>query len=346
MSDKSHQKLICIQPFVWCEIHADGSVFACCPSWVNVPLGNLLRDSFDCIWNGPVAMRLRQSVLDGSFSLCDQVRCPCLAGRQAPVMPQDAVPLPYLREVLRRNDLHLPFGPRQLNLCYDARCNLACPSCRKGLVRVGGRYLGRIRQIEVRLKQAFGPSVEEITVSGYGDPFGSPSYLAFLQNLDTSDFPRLHTLRLHTNAQLWDASAWEGLGLARALIRSAEISVDAASAPTYAENRRGGDFGCLLHNLAFIATLGLRIRLSFVVQRNNFRQMPAFAALAKDFGFSAYFSQLSDWGTFSGEDYRHRAVHNPGHTEHEAFKDIARRLVGVPGVDLGNLLPLLADAQA
>ena len=45
-------RLICTQPFNWCEIHTDGSVFACCPSWLSEPLGNLLQTPFQDIWNG------------------------------------------------------------------------------------------------------------------------------------------------------------------------------------------------------------------------------------------------------------------------------------------------------
>lgn len=338
---KDDDRLICTQPFTWCEIHADGSVFACCPTWLSEPLGNLLQTPFQAIWNGSVAKCQRQAVLDGTFQYCNHTRCPRLAGRVAPVMPlQDVEPV-ALRNLLQQEITHMPYGPRRINLCYDHRCNLACVSCRRDFMQMGRRAQGRIRQIEARLRSAIGPHVEEMTVSGFGDPFGSPSYRSLLQGLDKTDFPRLHTIRLHTNGLLWDNAMWQSMPYARQLIRSAEISVDAASSATYASNRRGGDFSGLRRNLSFICTLNLPVKLSFVVQQNNYREMPDFVSLAHDFGFGVYFSQLVNWGTFSEPEYARRSVHHREHPEHAGFCDILRAVACLRQVDIGNLRPLL-----
>lgn len=332
--------LVCTRPFTWCEIHSDGSVYACCPSWQKVPLGNLLQQPFQEIWNGTAATGLRRSILDGSFGLCEKQRCPFLIGRRDPVMPLHAVRPEPLRDMLRRGSLKLPCGPSRVNLCYDIRCNLSCPGCRRGALHVGKRTLGRIRQIESHLRRAIGPGVGEMTIGGYGDPFGSPSYLSLLQDLSRREFPRLHTLRLHTNAQLWDAAMWDSMPFARTLVKSAEISIDAATPATYTLNRRGGDFNRLFRNMLFIQGLGLRVTLSFVVQQNNYREMPGFVALGQRFGFDVYFSRLVNWGTFTAKEYAGRAVHLPHHPEHDAFVATLGPLAGIPGVDIGNLRPL------
>ena len=334
-------RLVCTQPFNWCEIHADGSVFACCPSWLSVPLGNVLQTPFSAIWNGPEAKRQRRAVTDVGFGRCNHRRCPHLAGCTVPVMPLKDVEDADLRDILQHEILHLPFGPRRINLCYDHGCNLACASCRRDFMQPGRRTQGRIRQIEARWRRAIGPHVEEMTVSGFGDPFGSSSYRSLLQGLNKTEFPRLHTIRLHTNGMLWDHAMWESMPCARELVRSAEISVDAAAPSTYALNRRGGDFTRLLRNLAFIQSLNIPVKLSFVVQQNNYREMPDFVALAHEFGFEVYFSRLVNWGTFSEQDYTGRAVHRPEHPEHAEFIRILRPVAGMERVDSGNLLPLL-----
>lgn len=338
-------RLICTQPFNWCEIHADGSVYACCPSWVNVPLGNLLQTPFFDIWNGPEARRQRQSVLDGTFGFCNHARCPRLSGQTVPVMPLRDVEPSSLRDMLQHGITHLPCGPRRINLCYDHRCNLACASCRRDFLQPGKRTLGRIRQIEARVRHAIAPHVEEMTVSGFGDPFGSSSYRSLLQGLDFTEFRRLHTIRLHTNGLLWDHAMWETMPRARELVRSAEISVDAASPSTYAINRRGGEFFRLLNNLAFIQTLNIPVKLSFVVQQNNYLEMPDFVDLAHGFGFEVYFSQLVNWGTFSEQDFASRSVHHREHPQHADFIRILRCVAGLDRVDAGNLLPLLNNVQ-
>jgi len=186
--------------------------------------------------------------------------------------------------------------------------------------------------------------MEELIVAGFGDPFGSPSYRSLLQKMNEKDFPRLHTIRLHTNGQLWDRVMWESMPYAAGLVRSAEISMDAATPATYAANRRGGDFSGLLRNLAFIRSLNVPVKLSFVVQRNNYREMPAFVALARDFGCEVYFSQLVNWGTFCAGEFAARAVHDARHAEHASFLEILATLADTDDVDLGNLRPLVCGA--
>ena len=136
--------------------------FACCPSWLTAPLGNLLQTPFSGIWNGSVAALLRRSVLDGGFGQCNHRRCPHLAGRTDPVMQLKNVEPADLRDILQHEILYLPFGPRRINLCYDHSCNLACSSCRRDFMQPGRRTQGRIRQIEARWRRAIGPHVEEM----------------------------------------------------------------------------------------------------------------------------------------------------------------------------------------
>ena len=129
----------------------------------------------------------------------------------------------------------------------------------------------------------------------------------------------------------------------RALVKDAEISVDAASAATYALNR-GGHWEVLLENLAFVAELRRQgplewVGLSFVVQENNFGEMPAFVALARSFGFDlVLFNQIVNWGTFSPPDFRRRAVHLPSHPRHpELIELLQSAAFADPIVHLGNL---------
>lgn len=334
--------LICTQPFEWCEIREDGRVFLCCPSWLKMPIGNLLQQTLEEIWNGSEARRIRISVLDGSLQYCNPRRCPRRASVTAPVQRLGEVVDAEVVAALHGRKTRLPYGPKKLNLCYDRSCNLSCSSCRTQPWAPTLAERERVAHITGRLVQQAAASVQTLIVSGSGDPFASAAYRNLLQGVNAIDFPRLQSIELHSNGLLWNETVWASLKAIHPYVRRAEISVDAASAATYAVNR-GGDFKRLLENLAYIATLPIALKLSCVVQANNFRELPAFAALAAAHGFSAYCSQLVNWGTFSRVEFAARAVHLPGHPEHEEFKGVLREIALLPHVDLGNLRSLLVE---
>ncbi len=333
--------LICTHPFEWFEIHPDGKVFSCCPAWLRTPIGNLLEQPLMEIWNGPAARGLRSNIHNRTFHNCSRKRCPRLATSAPPVMPLRAVTDEQLREALQKRRTTLPFGPKILNLCFDLSCNLACPSCRREITVATGATRQQAETLAKRLVEQAAPHAETLIVSGFGDPFGSPTYRNLLQGINEQTWPRLRQVNLHTNGQLWDESTWNRLPGLQPLVHSAEISIDAASAATYAQNRRGGDFGRLLANLDFIRTLPISLKFSCVVQHNNFQELPAFTELATHYGASAYFSQLVNWGTFSREEFLRRAVHIQSHPDHGDFLAVLRQLRNKPGIDLGNLTPLL-----
>lgn len=137
-------------------------------------------------------------------------------------------------------------------------------------------------------------------------------------------------MRVHlgTNATLWTRANWDAMGGLCDRVRSTHISIDAATPATYAINRRGGAWDRLMENLGFVSSLRRNgplgfVSASFVVQRNNYREMPAFVDMVRRFGFDlAYFQKIEDWGTYSRDDYLDRAVHLARHPEHHLLLEI------------------------
>lgn len=334
------QQLVCRNPFEWFEIHPDGQVFACCPAWLKQPLGNLLTDDLGDIWNGASAQALRQAIHDGSFRHCNRRRCPRLACVSSPVMPLAKVTEPAFREVLAAKQTVLPWGPRKLNLCYDRSCNLACASCRQTFFVADEQQRRQAEFLSERVRRELAYQARQLIISGTGDPFASVAYRRLLEDFDPVDYPQLESIHLHSNGLLWNEAAWQAMHGAQPFIRSAEISIDAASAATYAINR-GGDYGLLLANLGFLSCLPIRITLSFVVQQNNYREMRDFVNMAQGFGFAVYFSQLVNWGTFRRGEFRRRAVHLPQHPEHLNFRSLLQEVADLKCVDIGNLRSVL-----
>lgn len=349
-------RLFCSKPFRWFEVsrgQSEGEVYVCCPAWLSTPIGNLLHQSVAEVWNGEMAQELRRSILDGSFKYCDGGRCPFLQRVDGPVQYVEDVTDPEMRAVIDGNLTELPFGPRDINCSYDRSCNLSCPSCRTELIMetdAADRILGIQRKInDQALKDA-----RLLYITGSGDPFGSPYFRKWLQTMRRADMPRLEVIHLHSNGLLWSPRMWATIPEEiRALVTEADISIDAASAATYAENRRGGEFERLVRNLDFIGTLRadgpLRwFGINMTVQANNYAEMRDFVALGRRVGAdSIAFHQIVNWGTFSDEDFVSRAIHRPDHPRHQDFLAVlADPLFDQPGVFVSNLTALRAGARA
>ena len=108
-----------------------------------------------------------------------------------------------------------------------------------------------------------------------------------------------------------------------------------------------------MENLQFISSLRRNgpltwLGLGFVVQQNNFLEMPDFVELGRRFGVdTVHFSQLVDWGTYSPGEYHQRAVHRPAHPAHPAFRSLlADAVFDEPFVFMANLTQLRAGPTA
>ena len=340
-------QLFCSNPFEWFEVtqlNGRGGVYVCCPSWLDIPIGNLQHQSVNDIWNSEKAQEIRRSILDGSFRYCNRCRCSFLQNESGPIQRIEDVSDEHLRTAIEKNLTILPHGPKKIICTYDKSCNLSCPSCRTEII-VESRHREEILRIQDKIQKEALRDADYLHIAGSGDPFGSPFFRKWLQTMKRQDMPSLERIHLQSNGMLWTPAMWGTIPKeTRQLVRSAEISIDAASSETYSINRRGGDFEKLLENLEFINRLRKAgplewVKISMVVQENNFMEMPDFVRLGKRFDFdTVYFGQLVNWGTFSEAEFANRAIHLPGHPRHKEFLDVLKNeIFDEPPVDLGNL---------
>jgi MoaA/NifB/PqqE/SkfB family radical SAM enzyme len=351
------EKLFCSKPFTWFEVtgwqEPKGDVYLCCPTWLERPVGNLLEQSVSEAWNGRVAQEIRESILDGSFSYCNKVRCPFLHSLSGPVELAANVRDPQMRMAIDSNLTELPWGPKEINCAFDKSCNLSCPSCRTERI-IESENSDAIKIIQEKLECDALPEAQLIYITGSGDAFGSPFFNHWLRTMRLDDKPNLTDIRIHTNAQLWSPQMWGQIPEpVRSRIHRAEISIDAATPETYAINRRGGSFERLIKNLEFVRELRragpLRdLTISMVVQSNNFLEMSDFVRLGKRYeADGVYFSQLVNWGTFSSEEFSERAVHLAEHKRHSEFlAALDDPILDDPVVYLGNLAPMKRRSSA
>ncbi|SDG39464.1 SPASM domain-containing protein [Roseospirillum parvum] len=306
----------CPHPWSKMDFQVDGAVTLCCSAWMPASVGDLFTDSVERLWNGPLAQDIRRTVADGSYRYCGKLACSFITGRKLKTPPPDGPPPP------RRQS-----GPSIVNLSFDKTCNLACPSCRPHPIAAREDERTRYDQVVEEKILPLLAEARRVEITGSGDPFASKTFRRLLRRLDGPEHANLDII-LMTNGVLATEREWGRLGTVRQRIAEVNVSVDAARRETYDLLRRGGDFAALGHNLRHMA--GLRaagelrhLRLCFVVQAANFREMPDFVRWAEDLGVDAvHFQTLLDWGSMPPQAYRATAIHLPDHPEHAAFLEV------------------------
>jgi len=354
-TEQNLQGRFCRNPFVQLDVYEDGRLYSCCSTWLPVPIGNLKRMSVDEAWNSRTSQLIRESIFDGSYRYCHQKVCPKIQGGTLPTIEEAREEL-ALREVIDKRQTRLDDLPNFINLCNDASCNLYCPSCRVQRINYPhGKEYEKRQHLQDKLTQELfsRPTHRSFTVNvtGSGDPFASTVFRNFLFNLNGDDFPNMR-INLQTNGVLLTPKNWRRIRKIHRNIATVLVSFDAATEETYKITRRGGNWQWLLDNTARLGDLrktgelGM-LRLDFVVQQANFREMPQFVALAKSLGADQVaFSMVLDWGTWSIAEYEKQCIWKQDHPEFDEFIAVLEDPVfDDPFVALGNITEYRAMAR-
>jgi len=305
--------------------------YVCCVNYIPTSIGSIGADSVETLWDGAVAQDIRGAILDGSYRYCNKMVCPRLRNRDLPLRTEPTL-APYYQSIIARGITSSPgCYPRSIELNEDPSCNLVCPSCRGSPVH---RDTDVLRHFEQHvLPGVLANPLNSFLVACYGEPLASSHYLRVLRSLD----PRRHTIGefvLYTNGVLFTPAQWAKLSNLPDYPIEVRISIDAATAATYAKVRPTiggpGDFRALLANLEFASELRRsgRIRvlkLMFVVQHDNFDEMPAFAAMGKWLGADeVVFAEMQKFGRYFDNDllYARKAVHLADHPDHNAYRAV------------------------
>lgn len=331
MDNSMNKSAFCRRPFESIEVGEAGFVRICC--WTDgYRIGNVNQQDLMEIWNGPKAKAFRDSIFDGSYRFCDKTICPYFSkgNKLSEVLIEEArlnedlseIISPDIQKALKQKDRHLAYRPKTIVLCHDPSCNLSCPTCRTGLVNKNSRK-EEFRKVTDCLK----PFADRLIFSGSGDPFFSAHFLEFMFSATEEDLSEVREINLMTNGLLLTPQTWAKVGgpfKRKSIVL--DISIDAANELTYAKNRRGGDWGTLINNLEFISNCPdfKQVTLSFVVQKNNFREMKDFVRLADRYGAKVSFRKMGNWGTFSQIEFLERNICSRSHPEHQSYLEFIK----------------------
>lgn len=328
-----------------------GAAYLCdCAAWLPFVAGNVLEaDSPDAVWNSQQAQEIRRSVLDGDYSYCSRTMCPAIVNDALP--RTEEVTSPRLRRIIKRRETVLEDGPRLIALGHDSSCNLACPSCRVGIVmadKAENERLDRARD-RVILPLLRGRQVG-LHLTAWGDPFASRHYRSILEALRAPEFDGVK-LYLLTNGLGLTPKVWTAMPHLAEKIVELRVSVDAATKETYENVRRPGRWEVIRENLTVIGEMSkagtfrrnrfaggaqsvssdlfldtkvpVSFVLAFVVQSANFREMPAFVKLAEEVGADVVvFQKYYSFGHEGAEVFSAKDVAAPMHPEHQQLQTV------------------------
>lgn len=354
----------CDKPFVWLEVDMLGRLWMCCPSWLPYSIGNILHNSVEEIWNGEKAQKLREQIFNGKWNYCDHLQCPRIQEDRLPKF-EDVVEGRYWAydheiKAIKERSLVIDSLPTHINFSNDESCNLECPSCRvsKILFTEGSDY-DRRKKINDRVVEAFLSEPTDrkfqINVTGSGDPFASKIFREMLVNINGADFPNLQ-INLQTNGVMFTPKMWDKIHRIHDNLGIVQVSFDAGERSTY-ENvtRIGGKWDMLLSNCDFLNERSkeherLKISYDYVVQADNYREMPRFIDIIRsryDNANWVKFSIVVDWGTWDPETYEKKCIWKTSHPEHENFIEVLKDpIFDHPLVSLGNVSPYRIKAIA
>jgi len=337
----------CTTPFEELDV-LDGKSHLCCANYVPTSVGDLAEQSWEEVWNSESAQSVRAGILDGSFRHCCKTACPRISGNTLPKKDEVAEKSAAWRAVIKGYHTKVPSGPNVVNLAYDRTCNLSCPSCRTHKYAADSTTRARFDRLQEETILPLLRHTKYVFITGSGDPFASKNFRHLLERLGPDDYPDLR-FRIMTNGMLFTRREWARFPALHCRVADLRISLDAATGPTHELLRRGARWPVMEDNLAFASELraqGLidQFNIAFTVQTDNYHEMGAAVDLAHKLGVDQIgFSRLTNWGTFTPEQYLQKAVFIPSHPEYPEFLDAMRdaRLVD-PIVSVGNLSGFLA----
>lgn len=322
-------KYVCPVPFSNAEITHDKE-HMCCSEWLEQPIGSIKTVGEN--WTNETATKIRKSIIDGSYKFCSKEKCPHLntlikSGTSSTLLP---------KEGFNASKLFKPEGPEKLKVVFDSACNLACPSCRVDFIKNESWIYAKSTRTLDLIKKYYKNTLKELQMSGYGDPFFSDALFEFLQTYESDWFPNLEKIHLHTNGLLWNERNWNKIAKSHPYISSAEISIDAATKETYEIVRKGGNWDLLIKNLNFINTLDQikDLTISFVVQKQNYKEMTDFYKLITDIfknkrKLALQYYRILDWGVLKPEEFEDAAVWNSNHKDYDNYLIYANELINI-----------------
>lgn len=292
--DRAHYDLACHTMLNHLEILHGGETRCCCTTFVEQNLSNMMEGGVDEVWRSNLHKALCLSTENRTYSFCDKSMCPLFVAKKRGEAHCTQEPYKKMADC-----------PETIALGYDGSCNLSCTTCRRAHYVAQGEEREALSAIAKKVREEYLPDCRFLILAGDGEVFLSPAYKEVYQDKNCNPA----YIRLLSNGMLFNQKNWEQFLAGKTGKIMLTVSVDAATKETYESIRRGGNFDVLQENMAFAARLRKEgalsyFRMNFVVQRENFREMPLFVEWGEALGVDEiFFTKILNWGTYAPEEF-------------------------------------------
>jgi len=337
---KQFQGKYCLSPFVMIEVTVSGEVRMCgCGAWMPTTIGNLKETTLVDMLQSELASRIRQSIIDGSYTFCDEKSCGVISNNSLNTI--DTLP-PEILALL--DDATKFIMPHHISFQGDSTCNLSCPSCRTHIIKIPPEQ--KQQQIElgkILADNLFSvPSNKKIKLetSGAGEVFASQMLMNFINSIDIEKFPNLE-LDIGTNGLMCEKN-WHRISKQHDAINKITVSIDASEADTYEKLRRGGKWPALLDAMNFLKEQKQRynflLHTRLIVQQQNYKEMHSFYNLCQTWDVDTVeYSRVTNWGTWTFMEYNFHDVFTSDHPEYALAKIELVKVKQLPNVWFAGL---------
>lgn len=318
--NKNYHDKVCMAPFDTISITADGTIFLCgCGrEWLPTPVGNIFKSRLDEIIRSRTSREIQSSIIDGSFSFCNEKACGVIKnGQLIPKKNLNSNDHHRIDENLKNNNF---VYPKRIFFSGDYTCNLSCPSCRTKIIKLSDPQIVAQKKLISLLKDNlfFSPTDAEVYLylSTTGELFASELLLDLVSSIKICDFPNLK-LEIQTNGLLCK-KRWHRLGELSKNVDLVVVSFDASTKETYEKLRRGGVWENLLENLSWLRDKKIKDNFRFitrmVVQESNYREMLDFYDLSRSYlADTIHYNRITNWGTYNKDQFSMVDVFSTGH---------------------------------
>lgn len=324
--DRPRLDYICKKPFEDSVLGLKGGLSVCAgimnmPSW-GVPG---FYSSFSSIWHSNIMKVLRLSIINGTYSFCDKVKCNYLfeCGQREidldelhyytsrekesldAISKKEYYPKNHIFNIENYCIVERKY-PDVVFLSFDFSCNLHCPSCRDRVMVETGMRKKRLVGFDNRMKEELYPHVNRLKVSGTGEVFASEVHQATIFDKKIAD--KVKKIGILSNGSLFNKEKFDRLyDLYEEIV--VFISMDGATKETAEKLRRGVDFDKWKSNMEYLGQMRAQQKIkqlsfNFVVQRENYKEMAEYARMCLKYEADAIkFSKIYKSRTISDEDF-------------------------------------------